>query len=207
MKRVLIAFLSITIPFAIVAAGGDEKEKNKEEARFTPGPPESYKNHQKGQGLVIAAAPFVDPEPVRSAFGKLNPNDHGILPVLVLIQNNTGKALSIQPVVRLTDPMRRSIESTPAGDLQYLRSPKQPKIVEESRLPRIGNKKQKSPLAAWEIEGRSFSVRMIPAGETVSGFFYFQTRFLEGSSLYLSGIRDAQTGKEFFYVELPLEKQ
>jgi hypothetical protein len=73
-------------------------------------------------------------------------------------------------------------------------------------LPGISRKK-KNPLSAWEIEGRAFLARMIPGGESASGFFYFQTAHRPGSSLYLSGIRVASTGKELFYFEIPLERR
>jgi hypothetical protein len=46
---------------------------------------------------------------------------------------------------------------------------------------------------------------MLPAGESASGCFYFQTRFRGGSTLFLSGLRQAASGKELFYFELPLE--
>ncbi len=46
---------------------------------------------------------------------------------------------------------------------------------------------------------------MIPPGESASGFFYFQTGHRSGSKLYVSGLRDAISGQEILYFELPLE--
>jgi hypothetical protein len=48
----------------------------------------------------------------------------------------------------------------------------------------------------WEIEGREFAVKMLPAKEGANGFFYFQTHPVPGAKLYLSGIREAATGQE-----------
>ena len=44
-------------------------------------------------------------------------------------------------------------------------------------------------------------------GETASGFFYFRTFFRGGATLLLRGMRQAATGKELFYFEIPLDKQ
>ena len=46
---------------------------------------------------------------------------------------------------------------------------------------------------------------MLPAGQTASGFFYFQTGLQRGATLYLSGLAEAGTGQELFYYEIPLE--
>ncbi len=157
----------------------------------------------------MAAVPYISADQTRAAFGKLNPNEHGVLPVLLILENKTGKALRLDLTTEYIDVTGRKLEDTPARDVPYLRGPKQPKLVEESRLPKIpgvGGKK-KNPLLTWEIEGRAFSAKLLPPGETVSGFFYFQARHEPGSRLYLTGIRNAQSGKEFFYFELPLESQ
>ena len=58
-----------------------------------------------------------------------------------------------------------------------------------------------TPLAFTACWALSASAR-----ETASGFFYFRTPFREGSTLYLTGLREAQTGKELFYFEILLEK-
>jgi hypothetical protein len=65
--------------------------------------------------------------------------------------------------------------------------------------------KRKNPFDAWEIEGRAFAAKMLPAGESASGFFYFQTGMQRGAKLYLTGIAEADTGRELFYFEVPLE--
>ncbi len=206
MLRVLITFLSISVLFGTVASAGDEKQKDK--SHFLPGPAAEYKAYQTNEGIGMVAVPYVNAEQVQAAFGKLDPNAHGILPVLLILENKTGKALRLDLKTEYVAGNGDKVESTPARDLQYLHSPKQPKLVEESRLPKIpgvGGKK-KNPLAAWEIEGRAFLSKLLPPGETVSGFFYFQASYVKGSRLYLTGIRDAQTGKEYFYFELPLER-
>ena len=65
---------------------------------------------------------------------------------------------------------------------------------------------KKGPLNTWEIEGRAFNAKMLPAGGSVYGFFYFQTEPIPGSKLYLTGVKDAATGEDYFYFEIPLDK-
>jgi hypothetical protein len=69
----------------------------------------------------------------------------------------------------------------------------------------VAIKSKKNPLDAWEIEGRAFAAQMLPAGQSASGFFYFQTELQPGATLYISGMRQASTGKELFYFETPLQ--
>ena len=47
---------------------------------------------------------------------------------------------------------------------------------------------------------------MLPPGEQANGFFYFQTSHRRGAKIYLTGIREANSGKELFYFEIPLSE-
>jgi len=198
-KFLTAAFLSIA------AASGAEKDK----AKFSPGPVESYDCRQTIQNLTVAAQPYRTDAETSTAFGKLNPNRHGVLPVLVVIRNDTDKVLSLESMrVEFMTPDRESIEATPAADIRYLQGANQPKLYGgpiPGRPPHIS--KKKSPLNVWEIEGRAFTARMLPPKESASGFFYFRAPYRSGSKLFLRGIREAATGQEWFYFEIPLEKQ
>jgi hypothetical protein len=70
----------------------------------------------------------------------------------------------------------------------------------------IPRRTKKNPLSAFEIEGRAFAAKMLLPGETAHGFFYFQTRHRIGSHLYLSGLREAASGTELFFFEIPLTR-
>ena len=71
-------------------------------------------------------------------------------------------------------------------------------------LPR---RQKKGPLNTPEIVNRALSVKLVPNGETVYGFFYFEAEHRPGSKLYLTGLSNASTGKEYFYFDLPLDKK
>ncbi len=194
----LAIFLSIS-----AAQAGD-----KDQARFSPGPAASYPGHQTADKITIAAVPIVTADDARPAFGKLNPNVYGVLPVLVVIQNDTGKAVRLDLEVSLIDPLGKHVEATPAADVPYLQGADPPRVGKpRGPIPRVGTRSKKSPLNTWEITGLAFNARMIPPGDTANGFFYFQTTYKPGSKLYISGLSDAASGKEYFYFEVPVIEQ
>jgi len=181
----------------------------KEPPKFSPGPLSSFRDRQTIDQVTLAARPFLKTADLRAAFGKLDPNSYGVLPILVLILNQSGQTVSLEGMrAELITPDRRRIEATPASDIRYLSGTPRPDATPHpipGRLP--GLSRRKSPLSAWEIEGRAFSARMLPAGESASGFLYFQACFRSGSVLFLGGLRQAATGKDLFYFELPLEAE
>lgn len=199
MRRVALIVL-----LSIAAVAGDDKEK-----RFAPAAAESYPNHQTVEKITIAAVPYTSEEQSKEAFGKANPYKYGVLPILVVLQNGTGKALKMDLQAEFIDPGDRHVEATPADDVLYIGSQvKRPKMPGTTPYPNpFPHGPKKGPLNTTEIETRAFAAKMLPAGESAYGFFYFQTQNMPGSRLYLTGFKDATTGKDYFYFEIPLEKE
>ncbi len=167
----------------------------------------SYPSHQSNAQITIGVDPYVASEKVALAFGKLNPNQHGVLPVLVVIQNDSDKAIRLDRLkVEYAGPNHDRVEATPAKDVRYLRPPQRPGAIEGPAGKVKVLKTKKNPLEAWEIEGRAMSAQMLPPGQSASGFFYFQTVLQPNATLYLNGLYEAGTGKEIFYFELPLKE-
>ena len=182
---------------------------DKDHSGFEPRPVMDYPNHQTSGPVTVAASAFETDDQARPAFGKVNPYKLGFLPVLVVIRNDSKDAIRADRIrAEYIGPDRSRIEDTPASDLKYNGGVREPRVGAPNPLPgglpRIRGPK-KSPLAEWEIEGRAFSAKMIPPGETASGFFYFQTGHRSGSKVYLSGLKNAVTGEDILYFELPLE--
>jgi hypothetical protein len=198
MKILRVKWL-IVLPIAALAFAGEKDKTN-----FTPGPVVDYPARQTIDKVTIAAAPFNMRADTEKAFGKLDPNQYGVLPVLVVIRNDSNKTLALDRMtVEFMTADRERADATPAADVRYLsgldlpnKPSKDPMHVSHS----------KNPLNAWEIEGRAFSARMLPPHETASGFFYFRAPYSSGTLLYLRGLRDAATGAELFYFEIPLDK-
>ena len=193
-------FKRLALILSIAAAWAADKE-----TAFKAPPASACAARQTTQGLTIGADPYTTPDKVRAAFDKLDPNDHGVLPVLLVIENNTGQTMRVSAMkVEYLGPNRERIEATPAREVRYLRPPQRPNMIPGpgSRVKVL--KTKKNPLDAWEIEGRAFAAQMIPAGNTASGFFYFQTPLQPKATIYVSGIAEAATGKDLLYFELAL---
>src|SRR5258708_25530255 len=136
MRRVgLMVLLSIAVALAV------DKDN-----RFSSGAASSYKGHQTLDKITIAAVPFVTDEEARKAFDKTNPNKHGVLPVLVVIENGTGKALRRDLDAAFVGPDGAKIEATPPEDVIYVDGVKKvPKLY--SPLPNpLPRRDKKGPL-------------------------------------------------------------
>ena len=193
-------FKSLALLLSISAAFAADKE-----TPFKAAPAGSYASHQSNAQITIGVDAFVTSDKVALAFGKLNPSQFGILPVLVVIQNDSGKAIRLDRLkVEYAGPNHDRVEATPARDVKYLRPPQRPGAIEGPAGKVKVLRTKKNPLDTWEIEGRAMSAQMLPPGQSASGFFYFQTVLQPGATLYLNGLYEAATGNEIFYFELPL---
>ncbi len=177
-----------------------DKDKNK----FTPPALDTLQTKLTVSGVTVGAVPYDREGLAEAAFGKVNPYEHGILPVLVIIRNDSKGAVRLDRMkVEYHDRDRQSVVATPASEVPFTEAPKRPTFGGPS-IPGLGRKK-KSALAAPEIEQRSFAAKMLPPGETAHGFFYFRTGHRSGASLYITGMQEAATGNDLFYFEIPLD--
>jgi len=200
MRRVTVIVL-----LSIAAAAAADKDK----PRFAPGPAAYYPSHQTLDKITIAAVPYLTDAETATAFGKLNPNKYGVLPVLVILENETGKTLRLDLRPEYVTADNKHVNALSVDDVQHLGAvTKAPKIGGSSPLPLpFPTRVKKGPLNVWEIEGRAFVAKLLPVGERAFGFFYFNADHEPGSRLYLTGIQDAATGQDYFYYELPLQRQ
>jgi hypothetical protein len=184
---------------SITAAPGADNDKSKFEVK----PAASYPHHQTSEKITIAVQPMETDDETREAFGKVNPYRYGVLPVLIVIQNDGTDAIRVERMKLIyTLPDGSHVEATPAQDVKFLNGVRQPSVVPS---PIVIKRKPKNPLAEWEIEGRAFAAKMIPAGQSASGFAYFQLpRTSAAASVYISGMEDPVSGKELYYFEIPL---
>jgi len=185
---------------SIAAAFAADKETDKFEVR----PAADYRARQTNAKVTIAVQVFVSDDDARLPFGKNNPYKYGVLPVLVVIQNDSAQAVSLEQMkVEYVTAYHSRIFTTPARDVRFVNGPQKPNVNIGPTGPKLG-KQKKNPLAEWEIEGRAFAAKMLPPGQSASGFFYFQTGFMRSSNLQVSGLKDAKSGEELFYFEIPL---
>ena len=203
--RALLICVNVFMAVLFVGEGTLAADNNKDAAKFSPGPASSYPAKQTNDHVTVAAIAYDTEELAHTAFGKLNPNQYGVLPVLIIIQNDTDQALKLDHLdVEYTGVDGRRVEATPANEVQTLGGTERPNIQTTTNpLPRLH--KHKNPLDVWEIDGRSFAAKLLPPHESANGFFYFQTTHRPGSKFYLTGVKVAATGQDIFYFEIPLE--
>src|ERR1051326_4623777 len=90
--------LALLTSIAMVLAPNKALPGSKEEPKFTPGPAASYASHQTSEKVTIGIKAYFDDADTRPVFGKKNPYNYGVLPVLVVIQNDSGKTIRVQPL-------------------------------------------------------------------------------------------------------------
>jgi hypothetical protein len=173
---------------------------------FRPPPVESMAHRQTNEQVTIGADPFSTAGKTKTAFAKLDPNQYGVLPVLVVIRNDSKQTLDASRLqVQYKGPGQAAVDNTPAAEVKFLHDVRPPGYIPGPVGGGVMVKSKKNPLDVWEIEGHAFAAKMIPPGQTASGFFYFQADLKPGATIYLNGLAGAGGGKELFYFEIPLE--
>ena len=184
--------MSITAVFA-----GD-----KQEAFHAPAAADMAHHQTVGQ-VTIGVETYVAGDKVRAAFGRLVPYDYGVLPVLVVIQNDSHETIRLDQMKAEYVGARSRVTATPADEVQYAHPGRRPDLGAGPKSP-IPIKKR-NPLGAPEIQGRALNAQMVAPGLSAGGFLYFQTPIANDASIYISGLSEARSGKELFYFEIPVE--
>ena len=186
--------LSITFAVSTITAG---------DKPFRAASAEDYP-HQNSDHVVIGAKSFKTEEMTSEVFGKDPLLRYGVLPVLVVIKNNRERTLDLRNLeVNLVGADGRHVTEVKAEELPYLASKSKPSG--EIPLPKLPLPKKKNPLSGPELVGRAFAARMLPPGDSASGFFYFEARPEPGDKLYLNGLRDTPSGQEILYFEFEID--
>lgn len=170
---------------------------------FNPGRPADYPSCQKIGPLEIAAVKYESDAEINGLFGKANPNEYGVLPVLLLFENKGKETVMLDRMKVLYQFKSNQIEPVPPQELPYLTGgPKKPNTGPRYPVP-IPLPKKKNPLSAIEFETRSFGAKTLLPGETVHGFFYFEVRHQRNAFIYLTGLKEGT--KDLFFAEVPLD--
>lgn len=186
---------------SIAAAFAADKE-----APFRAPDAASMPHHQINAPVTIGAEPYASGEKIKAAFGKVDPYQNGILPVLVVIQNDGKDAIKLERMkAEYVGLHGYRVTATAAGDVRYARGASRPTVLGGPAGTIADKMKKKNPLADPVIEVRALAAPVVLPGKSVSGFLYFQTGIEPGSTIYLTGLTDANTGKEIFYFEIPLQ--
>src|SRR5258708_33406723 len=111
---------------ALMAAAVTFADK-KGDSKFSAGPASSYSTRQTNDKVTVAAVAYDSEELGHTGFGQLNPDQQGILPVLVLIQHDTDQALQLGHLtVEYTGLDNHHVHAMPVYDVQTLGSVSSP---------------------------------------------------------------------------------
>jgi hypothetical protein len=195
--RFVISSITLAALNQSVVSGADEP--------FRAGAAASYA-HQTSGPVTIGAKPYDKQELTETAFGKkLDLLKYGVLPVLVVVENKGKEAVDLQSLdVSLVASDGRHAPPVAPEDLMRLGSPGKRPGIKQTPIPMP---KKKNPMSSPELVERAFAAKMLPPGDSASGFFYFEAKPERGDKLYVNGVREARSGKDIMYFEFPLEQQ
>jgi hypothetical protein len=203
-QRILIFLLLATV----LGAAGDKPSATLQRATHAKTYP-AHETHDD-EGVSIAIDPFDMPD--KAAGFRVKYKDNGVLPVRLIVSNDSDKTLMLDDLqIKYITVSRDKLEPMATEDLYR-------------RLARTGNipgKKPPVPLPLpkknrpavpkediAEIDSMQFSPVPVTAHSTNSGFLFFDISGIEtpeaGAHIYISGIKI--NGKELFYFDIPLEK-
>ena len=164
-----------------------------------------YPNQTASQ-ITIGAKPFASDAETEPVFGKkADFNKYGILPVLVVIENRRSKTLDLRDLeVTLVGHKGQHVDPLKPDEVAYIALPAQRPTTAKLPFP---TPKKKNPLNVPELTGRAFVSKLIPPGDSASGFFYFEAQAEPGMKLYLNKLREQPSGEEILYFEFPITEQ
>lgn len=170
------------------------------EQSFRPGPPDQYP-HQRNGDVTVGAQPFDSLAMTKPVFGKkADLVRYGILPVLLVVENQGKEALDLQNIeVQLETSDGRHVIALDPQEVPFVALGQQRSPGEKSPLSR----NKKSPLDIPEIAQWAFSGKTLPGGQKASGFFYFRAQVEQGMKMYVSGMAERPSGKQVLYFEIP----
>ena len=119
--RALFVIPALLLSLFTVAA------EDKSAQPFRPAPASAWPAHQTIGDITFAAVRYESDDDTRPLFGKVNLNEHGVLPVLLIIDNKSNQNLLLDLIhVEFTAAGGIRLEPTPPRDLPYLIAPKNP---------------------------------------------------------------------------------
>jgi hypothetical protein len=185
----------------------------------TPSHPADTLPKDTHDGLTVSANSYVDETLAKEKFGKANPLPLGILPVDVILHNETMQAMrvnmsTIQLSVRFPSGRHQDVDwLTPQEVASAVAHPNGPPAPQSRRFPvgigSIGDKKADKMLET--LKPLALDADVIPPMATIHGFLYFDLNgdvsLAEGASLYVPDVTVVPSSKALMFFEVPLGKR
>jgi len=184
----------------------------KEFVRPVARPAATYPAHDAhpDEGVTVAVDPYDVPE--KAQIFTTNYGEQGLLPVLVIISNDSDQPVSLTDMkAQFRTADRTKIPPSDAdGIYRRLAHPKRNDSPSYPLpFPRKKAKGAVNQKTMDEIQAAMFSARAVEPHSTQSGFMFFDVSGisapLAGANFYLTGVRNSK-GNDLMYFEVQLEK-
>jgi hypothetical protein len=208
VRRLQIPVWALLLSACVLALAGD-KGFNPPPATHAAGYP-LHETHDD-EKVSIAIDPYDTPD--KDLVFKVKYRGYGLLPIRVIISNDSDKPLMLDNVkiVWVTGQRTKLDPATREDIYRRISQPSKAAGRPTVRLPIPGPRKQPTSIskeAMDEIGSAMFVTVPVTPHSTNSGFLFFDVMDVENpegaAHVYISGIRVGS--KEIFYFDIPLEK-
>ncbi|HVB87915.1 MAG TPA: hypothetical protein VNK23_14745 [Candidatus Dormibacteraeota bacterium] len=204
MQFVFLAALALLLPTASIA------QKNSSPA----GAEQASLPHDSHSGITVSAKPLTDSSRAKHIFGKANPIPAGVLPVEVVLRNDTNAPVqigldTIQLEIHYQSGRMDGVDSlTPAQAASVIAHPNGPAAPRERRFPigmaPIGDKKANKFLET--LRPLALNSDIVPPMGTIHGYLFFDLRhdmsLVSQSSLYIPDAMVIPSKKPLIFFEV-----
>src|ERR1700678_2153676 len=113
-------FKRLALLMSIAGVAVSYQAVDKDHPAFHPPPALELPHHQINGQVTIGVDTYTAGDKMKAAFGKVNPYQYGILPVLIAIRNDSGQSIKMDGMkAEYESPHGDRIESTPAKDVRF----------------------------------------------------------------------------------------
>lgn len=165
-------------------------------------------DHHGKENVTVALDPYETP--AKANIFLVNYHDHELLPVLLVITNDSDEPIELSGMKAELVTADRTKLSAASEEEIYRRISHPTASGTRSPLP-FPTKKAKGGVGSkeWnEIQGALFKARAVEPRSSQAGFLLFDISDLStplpGARFYLTGVRDS-SGHELMYFEIPLD--
>ena len=173
--------------------------------------------HDDHGGMSVSVDPYTDQARAKEKFGKANPLPAGILPVEVIIHNETAQPIhinlnTIQLEVHIRDERQDVDWLAPVEVASAIVHPDGPPAPKQRRVPVVGiplpSKDKKVEKLAEELQPLMLDSDVVPPMATIHGFLFFnmshELSLVPSSSFYLPDAAFLPSNNPLIFFEIPL---
>jgi hypothetical protein len=164
-------------------------------------------DHHRSENVTVGLDPYDSAE--KAKIFVVNYRDHGLLPVLLVITNDSDQPIQLSDIkAQFVTADRDKLSPATSDDLRRRITHIRPS-GSGVPLPLPKTKGGVSSKEISEIESALFQARAVEPRASQAGFLFFDvsdiSNPLAGANFYLTGVRDS-SGNELMYFEIPLDK-